>query len=101
MRTLKSVLICIGGSVAITLVSGLVRTPGASLIGGTGYGLPMAWVTRRVLSPVYTFPYFPNATGIIVDLVLWFIILEILYLAAYSLSRGKPAPKARTTRRKR
>jgi hypothetical protein len=99
MRTYKSILGCAAGSVVITLVSGLIRTPGASLIGGTGYGLPMAWVTRRVLAPQY-FPWFPNATGLIVDLVLWFIILEILYLAGCSL-KGDDVKKTTKSRRKR
>jgi hypothetical protein len=101
MRTYKSILGCIAGSVIITLVTGLVMTPGASLIGGTGYGLPMTWITSGVLTPQYA-PGFLSVTGIIVDLVIWFVILEILCLAGDSLSRGKkPAPKPRNAKRRR
>jgi hypothetical protein len=103
MRTYKSILGSIVGGVAITLVTGLIRTPGASLIGGTGYGFPMTWVTRRVLAPQY-FPWFPHATGLIVDIVIWFIIIEILWLAGCSWKGKGAAPKkssAKSTRKRK
>jgi len=97
MRTYKSLLGSIGGSIVITLITGLYHN--MALIGATWYGFPLGWLIKRVLAPGY-FPWHVSITNLIVDLVIWFVIIEVVYLAAKSLETKEEAPVPRKRRRR-
>ncbi|SEP08443.1 hypothetical protein SAMN04487948_11378 [Halogranum amylolyticum] len=78
----------LGGGIVITLVTGLV--PLRTLMGGTHYGVPIAWLIRRVLAPEY-FPWRVNWLGLVVDVAVWTVVVLLLLLAYERLrdrSRG-------------
>lgn len=71
------------GGVVITLVTGLFNSTPGGLVGANWYGYPWFWLTKRVIAPQY-FPYFVNWTGLVVDLLFWFIVVWIvLFISSY------------------
>jgi len=80
------------GGALVTLVTGLV--PVRTLLGGTHYGLPVAWLVRRVLAPQY-WPWHVEPFGLVVDVVVWSAAVLVV-LVAYDRYRhgsvgGQPA----------
>ena len=97
MRTGKSILGSVIGGAIITLITGLYSN---GLIGATRYGLPLPWLVRRVLAPQYN-PWRISAVGLIVDIVVWAILIELAFLATRSMGKSAPAKSAAKTRRRR
>jgi hypothetical protein len=100
MKNCKSILGSIGGSVVITLITGLYNGTSGGLVGAVTYGFPLAWLRRLVIAPQY-FPWRVIIPGLIVDLVIWFLVIEILYVGAKSLEMGKTKKAAPKSKRKR
>ncbi|MFC5368866.1 hypothetical protein [Salinirubrum litoreum] len=74
--------VALGGGIVLTLLSGLV--PVRTLAGGVHYGLPMAWLVRRILAPEF-FPWRVNWLGLVVDIVVWTVILALLLVVSERL----------------
>jgi hypothetical protein len=101
MRTYKSIIGSIIGGVAVTLATGLYSNN--ALIGASWYGFPMTWLRKLVLAPQYN-PWRVDWTGVIVDIVIWTVIIEILYFATRVFNRPtykQPSAKKATRKRKR
>jgi hypothetical protein len=97
MRTFKSILGSVIGGAIITLITGLYSS---GLIGATRYGLPLTWLIRRVLAPQYN-PWRISVVGLVVDIVIWAVLIELAFLATRSMGKGAPAKSAAKTRRRR
>jgi hypothetical protein len=106
MRSYKSLVGSIVGGIAITLLTGFLNSASSVLAQGSTYGFPMAWLQRL---PTAAASWKISATGLIVDIVIWVVIIEILYLAvrvtsaeAKAAARSKTAAASRArARRKR
>jgi uncharacterized membrane protein len=81
MIELKKVLLALVGGVAITLVTGLMPSTPAMLVGATWYGYPFAWLIRMVVAPEY-FPWKVEIVGLVADIVVWTLIVFIILLVA-------------------
>ncbi len=97
MRTCRSILGSVAGGVVITLITGLYSN---GLIGATRFGFPIYWLVRRVLAPQYN-PWHIYVIGLVVDIVIWTLIIEIIYLAGRVLKKGDSKPRAKQKARRR
>lgn len=82
----------LAGGVVLTLLTGLV--PLRTLMGATHYGLPMAWLVRRVLAPEF-FPWRLEPLGLVVDLLVWTVV-ALAVIVAVERFRGTGAGDAST-----
>jgi hypothetical protein len=85
MRWSRFVSAAAGGGIAITLLTGLY--PIETRLGATMYGLPVAWLVRRVTAPEYG-PWYIDWLGLIVDVLVWTgVVLSTLVL--YDVGRRR------------
>lgn len=75
----------LAGGMLITLITGLY--PLRTLLGGTHYGFPMAWLVRRGVGPEF-FPWRVTWLGLLVDLVVWTVVV-IVILVLYDQYRSR------------
>lgn len=73
----KIPVIAILGGVAITLLTGLVSSTPAGLVGAQWYGFPLPWLFRLIVAPQY-FPWKVDALNLIADLIFWIIVVGIV-----------------------
>lgn len=73
----KIPVIAILGGVAITLLTGLVSSTPAGLVGARWYGFPLPWLFRLIVAPQY-FPWKVDALNLIADLIFWIIVVGIV-----------------------
>ena len=73
---LRRLILSVGGGTLITLMTGFVPT--RTLMGATHYGVPRAWLIRRVLAPGYV-PWRLDWTGLLVDLLIWSAVVFVLF----------------------
>ncbi len=82
------------GSVIVTLLTGLLNsTPGGGFVGASWYGYPMTWLRKLVIAPQYN-PWVIDWTGLVVDLVFWFIVVAVIELIVAKVSKPQRAKKA-------
>lgn len=98
MRTCKSILGPIGGGIVVTLITGLYK--GSSLIGATGYGFPMVWLRRLIIAPQYN-PWRIGWVGLLVDILIWAVIIELLIFVYCSINCKPKAQEKKSARRRR
>lgn len=91
MNRTRLVGLSLAGGVVLTLLTGFI--PLRTLMGGTHYGFPMAWLIRRVLAPEY-FPWRVSWLGLVVDLLIWTAVVLVILLLydrfSHRLRGGQP-----------
>lgn len=91
MKTLHDIGWSAGGGILATGLTGFLSSTPPGLVGAGWYGLPVAWITKRVLAPQYN-PWFIQWTGLIVDVIFWSIIAWII-LYMWCMMSGKGTKK--------
>ena len=82
----------VGGGALITLVTGLYSSNPAGFVGSLPYGFPLVWLRRLVIAPQYN-PWRVDLAGLVVDLVVWILVIEILYATGRMLGPKTARPK--------
>lgn len=79
MKVVKNAAIAIAISIVITVMTGIVPSTPAMLVGASWYGLPASWLIKMVVAPQYS-PWKIQYANLIIDIVFWFVIIGVLYL---------------------
>lgn len=96
-RALKS----LGGGVVVTLVTGLINNTPLGFVGSNGFGLPVVWLRRLVISPVYN-PWRFIATGFVADVIIWFIVIWLIIWVGMLITHShKKVAKKSSAKKKR
>ncbi|MDE1865726.1 MAG: hypothetical protein KGH94_03785 [Candidatus Micrarchaeota archaeon] len=78
MRTYRSKMMALLGGIVITLLAGLY----ARTIGGftttAWHGLPLPWISQTLTT---THAWSISAVGLIADIVVWMIVIDVIYFA--------------------
>jgi hypothetical protein len=83
MGKIKTIAASIVAAAAATLATGLVKSTPAQLVGATWYGYPTTWLRKLVIAPQYN-PWKVDVTGLIIDLIVWFVVfVAIISVAGY------------------
>ena len=88
MKTTKLLICAAIGSIAITLLTGLLPNTPEMLVGAVWYGYPLAWLVRQLGNPAYPTVYNLRPLRFVADIVGWAIIVAIV-LFAYTRMRKK------------
>lgn len=80
MNSIKIFLGSVIGGVAVSLVTGIVPSTPAGLLGARWYGLPLSWLIKRVLAPQYN-PWYVNYVGLGIDIVFWAVAVCAVLIA--------------------
>ena len=86
MNAKRVVIFSVAGGVLVTLLTGLVSTTPAMLVGATWYGYPLAWLFRLVIAPEY-FPWRVDATALLVDIVVWTVVVGVVLFVVKRILR--------------
>ena len=88
MTVTSRMLLSILGGAIVALLTGLVSNTPPMLVGAIHYGYPLPWLTRLVIAPQY-YPWRVNLPNLFADIIVWFVILGIVFVALERLR--KPA----------
>ncbi|MHB1830324.1 MAG: hypothetical protein ACYCO0_02930 [Candidatus Micrarchaeaceae archaeon] len=83
--------------IAVTLLTGLVNTTPAGLVGAKLYGFPDTWLRYLVIAPQYN-PWKVAAEGFVVDVILWSVVMGLLLCGYRNLN--KKTAKATASRKR-
>lgn len=94
MKNLKNVVESAIAAAVITLVSGLVPSTPAQLVGASWYGWPITWIRKLVIAPQYN-PWLVDWYGLVADFIIWFVISWIILyiLSTYMKPKQKSGGK--------
>jgi len=82
----KIVVLAIIGGVLASILTGLIDSTPAMLVGATWYGYPLAWLFRQIVAPEY-FPWVVDITNLIADIIFWTMILSAVILTSELLRK--------------
>jgi len=82
------------GGIVITLLTGMMNSTPGQLVGATWYGYPTSWIIRMVVAPQYN-PWSFQAANFVIDVVVWFVVVAVVLLAAKYAAKPKAGSKAK------
>ena len=84
----KTVILAFICGIVITLITGLINTTPAMLVGAVWYGFPFPWLIMYVVAPQY-FPWHVRPVRLILDIVLWAIVVWVILFAVSKVRKKK------------
>ena len=98
MNKLKIAVTSLITGTAITGLTGFLDN--SALIGASWYGYPTTWIRKLVLAPQYN-PWRIAWGGLVVDIIFWFVIVLVVWLAVGYLIGGGSKPKPAASAKKK
>lgn len=78
MKMAKTIALAVIAAIVVTLITGLINvTPGGGFVGAVWYGFPLNWINKLITNPI---AWSVQWTGLVVDLVVWFIVAMIVLM---------------------